>query len=385
MKELWDVYVALFTWQTGISIAFFAAIATAFIFYASSKYTYERLKDSIGWGSAVLVLAYAFVWLLIASKLNVYARWWFDEELTEQLALTPAVIIGIIVGIVVWRKESDGATSFFAGFVASFIVSLLLTGIFAIGDFFFLGIHYILYTIALIGLPTLFIAAVYFIISKLNYPGMLVIVFCYLTFCAFVAVIYLLSLTTDHSQGLNPSPPEIVEKVRSFSQYMISSLGPLLFLIGLFVIVVIIFYFRKTFGTWVVGISGLFIITSIQLIMVKTPLLDNIRNLFRTSNLTWIFVIYVVTTASLGTYYLWTLYRKRVEKKAENLHPLLAIGAVVFNICFLYPVIISSEPWLWGAWFAGINLLIGLIILLGRLQVLIRIQKDKESLEKIKS
>jgi hypothetical protein len=119
--------------------------------------------------------------------------------------------------------------------------------------------------------------------------------------------------------------------------------------------------------------------------MVKSPLFDNIRNLFRTSDLTWLLVIYTVSAVSLASYYLWTLYRTRVEKKAENLHPLLAIGAVVFNVCFLYPVIVSSKAWLWGALFAVINLLIGLIILLGRFRVLIRIQKNKESMEKVKS
>jgi hypothetical protein len=83
-----------------------------------------------------------------------------------------------------------------------------------------------------------------------------------------------------------------------------------------------------------------------------------------------IFIVYAVFSASMVSYYLRGLYRQRVEKKVENLHPLLAIGAVVFNVCFLYPVVVSSKPWLWGAWFAGINLLIGLIILFGRQRVL---------------
>jgi len=368
MKEVWDAYVSLYTWQTGIPIAFYAAIAITFIVYASSAY--DRLKRSITWGSIGLVLAYAFVWLLIGSKLNIDEMWWSDKDFRQKLAWILALIIGFIIYLI-FSKEDDVFPGFAIAFISFIILGLLFMGIFSFGNFFFITIHYILYTTALIGLPTLFIIAVYFILSKLSHPGVLLTVFCYLTFCAFVAMIYLLSLIADHSQGLNPNAPGILEKVRSFSQYMISSLVPLLFLIGLFVIILIIFHFHQTFGTWVVGTSVLFIITSIQLIMVKSPLLDNIRNLFRTSDLTltWILSIYIVSTVSLGAYYLWTLYQTSVDKKVKNLHPLLAIGSVVFNICFSYPVIISSKPWLWGAWFAGINLLIGLIILFGRLRV----------------
>jgi uncharacterized membrane protein len=94
------------------------------------------------------------------------------------------------------------------------------------------------------------------------------------------------------------------------------------------------------------------------------------QKVFSTSTLILIFIVYAVFSASMVSYYLRGLYRQQVEKKVEKLHPLLAIGAIVFNVCFLYPVIVSSEPWLWGALFTGINLLIGLIILFGRLRVL---------------
>jgi hypothetical protein len=266
MKAIWDAYLALYTWQTGIPIAFNAAIAIAVIVYISSS-TYERLKRSIIWGSIGLVLSYAFVWLLIASKLNVYAMWWLDldKDLKQEIAFIPALIIGTIVGIIIAVIEKDGELGVWIGFFTCIILGLLLLGIITIGDIFFFGIHYILYTIALIGLPTLFIAAVYFILSELNHPGVLLTVFCYLTFCTFVAVIYLLSSATDHS--LNPGPPGIIEGVRSFSQYMAAFLVPLLFLSGPFVLMIIIFHFRKTFGTWVGAICCLFIITSTLLII----------------------------------------------------------------------------------------------------------------------
>jgi hypothetical protein len=208
-------------------------------------------------------------------------------------------------------------------------------------------------------------------------------VFYYLTFCAFVAVIYLLSSTTDHS--LNPGPPGIIEGVRFFSQYMAAFLVPLLFLSGPFVLMIIIFHFRKTFVTWIGFICCLFIITSTLLIMFMSPLHDKMQKVFSTSNLIWVFIVYAIFSASMVSYYLRGLYRQRVEKKVENLHPLLAIGAVEFNVCFLYPVIVSKDRLLWGALFAAVNLFIGLIILLGRSRVLIRMQKDKEPMEKVKS
>jgi hypothetical protein len=346
MKAIWDAYVALYNWQTGIPIAFNAAIAIAVIVYIFSS-TYERLKHSIIWGCKGFVLAYAFVWLLIGSKWNIHAMWWINEISRVQVAAIIALIIGFIVGTIVGKDEGGGAG--FAGGCVSFIVlRLFLLWIFASGDIFFLGIYYILYITALIGLPTLSIVTAFFIYKKLKHPGAPLIVFCYLNFSSCVALMYLHSLT------------------------MASYLALFLFLIGPFILMMIIFHFRQTIGTWVGGICCLFIITSIQLIIVMSPLHDKMQNVFSKSNLILILVVYAVFSASLVSYYLWILYRKRVEKKVENLHPILAIGAVVFNVCFLYPVVVSSKPWLWGAWFAGINLLIGLIILFGRLKVLSR-------------
>jgi hypothetical protein len=368
MKEIWDAYVALYTWQTGIPIAFYAAIAIAFIVYASSS----QLKRSIMWGSIGLVLAYIFVLLLIASKLNINALWWSNENLRNKVTGLPALILAFIITVIISVKGSlDGAKSWRLGFVLFVLLGLLLLVIFTIGDIFFFGIHYILYILALIGFPTLSIIAAIFMFSKLDHPGTPLAVFCYLTISATTALMLFLSLITIHSQGLNTNALEIIEQFRSFSRNALSWLAPIISLSGPFVLMIIIFHFRQTIAIWVGCIFGLFTVTSIQLIMARSPLFDNIRNLFRTSDLTltWILSIYTVSTVSLGAYYLWTLYQTRVDKKVKNLHPLLAIGAVVFNICFLYPVIISSEPWLWGAWFAGINLLIGLIILFGRLWV----------------
>jgi hypothetical protein len=369
MKEIWDTYVALYTWQTGIPLAFNAAIAIALITYSSSKYTSERLKDSIIMGSIGFVLAYAFVWLLIGSKWNIDAMWWNDEDLRTKgnviFGLIIAVIIGVIAGI---SKDSEEGINVGCG--CFFLLVFFFGWIFSPGDSTFLGIHYILYIVALIGLPILSIFAVYFIFSKLNHPGTPLAVFCYLTTSATAALMFLLSLITIHSQGLNTNALEIVEQVRSFSRYALSWLAPIIFLSGPFVLMVIIFHFRQTIGTWVGCICGLSAVTSIQLIAVKYPLLDMIRDIFGTFNLNWILVIYTVITFSLGSYYLWTLYRKKVDEEVESLHPLLSVGAVVFNVCFLYPLVVSSNPLLWGAWFAGINLLIGLIILFGRSRIL---------------
>jgi hypothetical protein len=176
---------------------------------------------------------------------------------------------------------------------------------------------------------------------------------------------YFISSTTDLTQELNPNAQKIVEQVGFFSLHTVSYLAPLLFLSGPFVLIVTIFHFRQTMGTWVGCICGLFAVTFIQLMNIF-PLHNKTQNVFSTSNLTWILVIYAVSTVSSGAYYLRALYRKRVEIKAENLHPLLAIGAVVFNVCFLYPIIASNDRWLWGLCFVAVNLFMGLIILLGR-------------------
>jgi hypothetical protein len=362
MKAFWNAYASLYTWQTGIPIAFNAAIAIAVIVYTTSTSTYMRLKHSLNRGVVGFVLAYIFVLLLIVSKMNIDAMWWSDENLRNQVAAILAFILAIIITVIISVKGSlDGAEFWGLGCFLFVILALLFLGVFTVGDVFFFSIHYVLYILALIGFPTLSIVAAIFMFSKLDHRGVMLPVFCYITFSACTAVTFLLS--SD----------------------MASYLAPLLFLSGPFVLMIIIFHFRQTFGTWIVGISGLFIITSIQLIMVRSPLFDNFRNVFRTSNLTWILVIYAASTLILGTYYLRTLYRNRVEKKVENLHPILAIGAVVYNVCFLYPVIASNYRWLWGLCFVAVNLFIGLIILLGRFWVLIRIQRDKEIMEKVKS
>jgi hypothetical protein len=387
MKAIWDAYLALYTWQTGIPIAFYAAITIAFIAYTSSS----QLKRSLYRGIIGFVLAYVFVWLFIGSKLNIDARWWRDEDLrntmTGILTFITWISTGIIRITVLWKNSASGKSktlvffsSIFLGALFIPIFALLFNGIFSNGDFFFFIIHYILYAVAFIGLPILSIFAVYFIFSKLNHPGTPLTVFCYLTISATTALMFFLSLITVHSQVLNTNALEIVEQVRSFSRNALSWLAPIIFLSGPFVLMVIIFHFRQTIGTWVGCICGLLAVTSIQLIVVKYPLLDMIRDIFRTFNLNWILVIYTVITFSLGAYYLWTLYRKKVDEEVESLHPLLAIGAVVFNVCFLYPLVVSSNPLFWGAWFGGINLSIGLIILFGRLRVLSRKNDEMEIL-----
>ena len=405
MKEIWDTYVALFTWQTGIPIAFNAAIAIAVIVYTTTTSTYNRLRHSITRGCIGFVLSYAFVWLLIGSKLNIHAMWWSDKDLRNKVTWIIAFITGIIIGIIImiafWynknekneRNERDYrdyrynrddttsaniilgiislTTSITLGFLSSLILGLLFQGIFAVGDFFFPCLHYILYIAALIGLPILFIVAVYFIYSKLLRPAVPLIVFLYLTFSTCTVLMYFLSSTTELAQELNPNALKIVDVVVFFSRYMVSSLTPLLFLSGPFVLMITVFHFRQTIGTWVGSICGLFTVTLIQLVVVKYPWFDKVRDIFRNSDLTWIFTIYAVFAVSSVAYYLWTLnrYQKGIEKKVENLNPILAIGAVMFNVCFLFPVIVNSKPWLWGAWFAGTNLLIGLVILFGRLWV----------------
>jgi hypothetical protein len=387
MKGILDAYSALYTWQTGIPIAFNAAIAISVIVYTTSTSTYMRLKLSLNRGVVGFVLAYIYVLLLIVSKLNIDSMWWRDENLRNNVAWILALIIGIITAIIsiisLWKyTDPTPGTSVILAFLSFVILGLIFTFIytlffmvtFAVGDFFFINIHYILYIAALIGLPTLSIVAGIFIFSKLKHPGLPLTVFCYLTISACAASMHFLSLAGDITQKLNPNAIEIVNQIRSFFRYMSAYLSPIFLIIGPFLLMIVIFYFRQTIGTWVGCICGLFAVTSIQLIMVKSPLFDNIRNLFRTSDLTmtWILIIYTVSTASVGAYYLWTLSRKRIEKKVENLHPLLAIGAIVLNVCFLYPVVVSSEPLLWAAWYTSINLLIGLIILFGRLRVLSR-------------
>jgi hypothetical protein len=190
METFWRAYMNFWNWRTGIPIAVIAATAVAFTVYASAEKS--KLARAIRWGLIALVLAYGFVWLLIASRANVASQWWLDEEWQKNVASVIALAIGIPVGIIMaiaWRDDEPIA-GFGCGILTFIVLAFIFTALFAAGNSVFIGGHYLLYGAALIGLPT--IVAIRFILLKFQRPLVPLTLFGYLTATATVGLGYLL-------------------------------------------------------------------------------------------------------------------------------------------------------------------------------------------------
>jgi len=191
-------------WRTGIPIAVITATAVAFIVYATTEKS--KPARSIRWGLITLAIAYGFVWLLIASRANLEAQWWLDEDWRENVASVIALTIGILVGIIMsiaWRDDEPIA-GFGCGLLTFIVLAFIFTTLFGAGDYVFIGGHYLLHGAALIGLPTLLIVAIRFILLKFQRPLVPLTLFGYLTATAAVGLADLLFSFDERQSAVRP-------------------------------------------------------------------------------------------------------------------------------------------------------------------------------------